>query len=237
MMGWPVIPSYDLYAGGPAYPLSSLGVRLRAHATSAITVLAGMFDDNPPGGAFDNDSQLRGAEQTGAAFHLGTGALIFSELQYALKPTFQRCSDVARHQVRPAGHVQARHVDRQPLHFPISATTRWDCRSPTRPATGRARMRRRNYSIYAVGDQIVGQLDDKGLKSVALFARIMAAPANRNPIEFGMNIGAVLKAPLPGHGDDSFGISYDLAKVGSSVTQLDLDTERYTGRAESYPHE
>ena len=30
MMGWPAIPSYDLYAGGPAYPLSSLGVRAEA---------------------------------------------------------------------------------------------------------------------------------------------------------------------------------------------------------------
>jgi len=27
MAGWPLIPSEDLYAGGPAYPLSSLGVR------------------------------------------------------------------------------------------------------------------------------------------------------------------------------------------------------------------
>src|SRR5271165_3045919 len=30
MMGWPMLPSADMYAGGPAYPLSSLGVRLRA---------------------------------------------------------------------------------------------------------------------------------------------------------------------------------------------------------------
>ena len=29
VMGWPMIPSADLYTGGPAYPLSSLGVRLR----------------------------------------------------------------------------------------------------------------------------------------------------------------------------------------------------------------
>ncbi len=65
MMGWPVLPSADLYAGGPAYPLSSLGVRLRAHPTGAITVLAGVFDDNPPGGPFDDDQQLRGAERSG----------------------------------------------------------------------------------------------------------------------------------------------------------------------------
>ncbi len=50
MMGWPLIPSVNLYAGGPAYPLSSLGVRLRVQPIDNMTVLAGVFDDNPPGG-------------------------------------------------------------------------------------------------------------------------------------------------------------------------------------------
>jgi porin len=47
--GWPMVPFYDLYAGGPTYPLSSLGVRLRAEPSDDITVLGGVFDDNPPG--------------------------------------------------------------------------------------------------------------------------------------------------------------------------------------------
>src|SRR6266851_5232997 len=56
-------------AGRAAYPLSSLGLRLRGQPTAALTVLAGVFDDNPPGGRFDNDSQLRGAEAAGAKFN------------------------------------------------------------------------------------------------------------------------------------------------------------------------
>ncbi|MBV8144114.1 MAG: carbohydrate porin, partial [Gammaproteobacteria bacterium] len=63
MMGWPVVPSYDLYAGGPAYPLSSLGVRLRGQPTNELTLLGGVFDDNPPGGPFFNDPQTRAREQ------------------------------------------------------------------------------------------------------------------------------------------------------------------------------
>ena len=47
-LGWPALPSADLYAGAPAYPLSSPGVRLRVHPSDAVTVLAGVFDDNPP---------------------------------------------------------------------------------------------------------------------------------------------------------------------------------------------
>ncbi len=75
-MGWPVLPSVDLYAGGPAYPLSSLGLRLRGHLSDTITVLGGVFDDNPPAGAFNNDSQLRGAEAAGARIQSGHGCAL-----------------------------------------------------------------------------------------------------------------------------------------------------------------
>jgi porin len=64
-MGWPILPSVDLYAGGPAYPLSSLGVRLRTHHAGPLTLLGGVFNDNPPGGPFNDDSQLWGSEASG----------------------------------------------------------------------------------------------------------------------------------------------------------------------------
>jgi hypothetical protein len=47
--GWPVLPSVDMRADGPACPLSSLGVRLRAKPSDAWTVLAGVFDGNRAG--------------------------------------------------------------------------------------------------------------------------------------------------------------------------------------------
>ena len=49
VMGWPMVPTTDLYAGGPSYPLSSLGVRLRARPNDNLTLLGGVFQDNPPG--------------------------------------------------------------------------------------------------------------------------------------------------------------------------------------------
>ena len=84
MMGWPMVPSADLYAGGPAYPLSSLGVRLRAQPGNGFTALLGVFQDNPPGGPFDDDGQLRGSTRWGGNFNLRTGALFMAEVQYAL---------------------------------------------------------------------------------------------------------------------------------------------------------
>ena len=49
-----------------------------------LTILAGVFDDNPPGGPFDDDSQVRGAAQSGTKFNLRTGALFIAEVQYAI---------------------------------------------------------------------------------------------------------------------------------------------------------
>ena len=47
MFGWPMLPSADLPGGGPAYPLSALGVRARAHVTDTVTILAGVFNGSP----------------------------------------------------------------------------------------------------------------------------------------------------------------------------------------------
>ena len=50
VMGWPMLPSADLYAGGPAYPLSSLGASLRAQPGYGITTLLGVFAERRPAG-------------------------------------------------------------------------------------------------------------------------------------------------------------------------------------------
>jgi porin len=80
MMGWPMLPSADLYAGGPAYPLSSLGIRLRTQLGNGFTALGGVFQDNPPGGPFNGDSQLLGSTRWGGNFNLRTGALFIAEV-------------------------------------------------------------------------------------------------------------------------------------------------------------
>lgn len=47
MFGWPMVPSADLPGGGPAYPSSALGVRLRARPNNSIALLGGVFGGSP----------------------------------------------------------------------------------------------------------------------------------------------------------------------------------------------
>ena len=231
MMGWPLIPSVDLYAGGPAYPLSSLGVRLRTQPIDNMTVLLGVFDDNPPGGPFFNDSQVRGASQSGTKFNTNTGALIFGEVQYAINSPVLGQMDYGNSKPGLPGVYK--------LGFWYDTGKFFDQRFDTQGlsladpnSNGDPRARRHNYSVYGVFDQVVWRPDPDGARSVGIFARIMGAPGDRNLANFSVNGGAVLKAPLPGRDNDSVGLGFGFAKISPSAINLDRDQNFFNG---SYP--
>ena len=223
MMGWPMVPSADLFAGGPAYPLSSLGLRLRGQPTAALTVLAGVFDDNPPGGRFDNDSQLRGAEAAGAKFNLGTGALFIGELQYTVnQPALGDLDTGDSAPGLPGTYKLGAWFDTAAFPDQRFDDTGLSLADPN--SSGIARMHRHNFSIYGVVDQVVWRPSPEAQRALAVFARLMGAPGDRNLVDFSVNAGASLKSPLPGRDSDTFGIGYGFAKVSGRASDRDRDT-------------
>lgn len=219
MTGWPMLPSADLYAGGPAYPLSSPGVRLRLQPNDTWTGLVGVFDDNPPGGPFNNDPQLRDGEASGTRFNLNTGALWIGELQYAANPSpAKSCGSLLCG--LPGSYKLGAWYDT--AGFPDQRFDNTGLSLANPASSGVARTDRGNYSAYGVIDQTVWR-EVGGPRSLNVFARAMGAPGDRNLIEFSLNAGVVLKAPLPGRDNDSFGIGYGLADVSASASALDRD--------------
>jgi porin len=229
MMGWPMLPSADLYAGGPAYPLSSPGVRLRAQPTGAITLLAGVFDDNPPGGPFNSDSQVRGAEQSGAAFNLRTGALVFAEVQYAVnQPSLGQMATAGQ----PSGLAGTYKLGAwyDSAQFPDQHLDSAGLSLADPAGSGIPLLHRGNYSVYGVVDQMVWQPDPQGPQSLGVFVRAMGAPDDRNLINFSVNAGLSLKAPMPTRDNDTVGLGYGFAKVSSSASALDKDAAVFSGQ-------
>ena len=228
VMGWPMVPSADLYAGGPAYPLSSLGVRLRGQLGGGFTALGGVFQDNPPGGPFDADSQLLGSTRWGGNFNLRTGALFIAELQYALNQPGNGDMDYGNHTAGlPGTYKLGVWVDTAPFPSQRFDNTGLSLADPN--TTGVPQMLRNNFSIYGVVDQMVWRPADDSPRSVGVFARLMGAPGDRNLINFSVNAGVVLKAPLPDRDDDSLGIGFGVAKVSPSAGGLDADTAFFSG--------
>ncbi|EGD05908.1 carbohydrate-selective porin OprB, partial [Burkholderia sp. TJI49] len=210
-----VLPSADLPAGGPAYPLSSLGVRLRVKPSDSWTVLAGVFDGNAAG-RLNGDPQQLNAH--GTNFNLRSGALVIGEVQYALNapPADPKAP-------QPAGlpGTYKLGVWYQSQHFDdLSDGT--DGLSLANPASnGVPASHRGNYGFYAVADQMVWRPAADSPRSVGVFARVMGAPGDRNVVDLAINAGVTLKAPFAGRDNDSVGLAVTYIQVGSHVTDLD----------------
>jgi porin len=228
MMGWPMVPSADLYAGGPAYPLSSLGVRLRAQADNGITGLLGVFADNPPGGPFNNDGQLRGSTRWGGNFNLRTGALVMGEIQYALnQPGTGDTASAAAAGGMPGTYKLGFWYDSGPFPGQQFDNTGRSLANPA--STGIAAMQWNNFSLYGVADQMVWRPSQDSPRSINLFARVMGAPGDRNLINFSINAGVTLKAPFEGRDKDTAGIGFGIARVSGGARAFDHDVAFFSG--------
>ncbi|MGN6314824.1 carbohydrate porin [Trinickia sp.] len=219
MFGWAGVPSYDLPSGGPAYPLSALGVRARAQLSPSLTALVGVFDGNPAPGAGD-PQRLNGS---GTNFNLHNGALYIGELQYAVNPPQEGGSGPAAG--KPSGLPGTYKIglwyNNERFADPRFDNTGQSLASPS--STGSAAQHRGDYSFYAVADQMVWRPNADEPRSIGVFARIMGAPGDRNLISLSANVGVVMKAPFKGRDNDSVGLGLAYVKVGSHARGLDAD--------------
>lgn len=78
--GWPGITAADTAKGGPAYPLSSLGVRVAYMPTDNLTILAAVFNGSPANPAPNVDPQID--NRNGTEFRLGDPPLLIVEGQF-----------------------------------------------------------------------------------------------------------------------------------------------------------
>jgi porin len=227
MMGWPLAPSVDLYAGGPAYPLSSLGARIRGQVFPNVTALLGVYDDNPPGGSFSDDSQTRGAEKYGARFNLNTGALIFGELQYAYNQP--SAGDVAKDDNKglPGTYKIGFWYDTGAFPDQRYGTDGLSLADPA--SNGTPVMHRGNFSVYGVFDQVVYHPDPAEARAVGIFARVMGAPDDRNLISFNLNAGVTLKSPFEGRDNDTAGLGVGYGLISSGARTLDQAAASFAG--------
>jgi len=220
--GWSGLPSVDMPAGGPAYPLSSLGARVRVKPSDAWTVLAGVFDGNPAGNGVGDPQQLNAH---GTNFNLHNGALFIGEVQYALNPA---PSDPAA--LKPTGLPGTYKLGfwYNTQQFPDQEFDNTGLSLANPASTGIPQNHRGDYSFYAVADQMVWRPSADSPQSVGVFARIMGAPGDRNLVDLGINAGVTLKAPFKGRDNDVAGIAVGYAKIGSHAQDLASDTAALT---------
>jgi porin len=225
MFGWPMVPSADLPGGGPAYPLSALGVRFRARPIDPVTILAGVFNGSPVTANAVGDPQQINA--SGTAFPLNGGALAIAEIQYSYPSLGTMLSP---DEPEPLARVYKLGFWYDTEHFADQEIDNTGLSLANPLSTGIPQQHRGNYSIYAVADQLVWADPQEADRTINLFGRVMGTPeVDRNLISFGLNAGLRFNEPILHRDDDVFGIGMGYARVSSRAAALDRDTGIYTG--------
>lgn len=225
MFGWPMVPSADLPGGGPAYPLSALGVRVRYRPLDPLTFLVGVFNGSPVKANVGGDPQL--ANSSGTSFPLNGGALVFAEMQYSYPSVG---SMLYADQKDSLARVYKLGFWYDTEHFPDQRFDNLGLSLADPASSGIPLNHRGNYSIYAVADQMIWVDPEEADRTISLFARAMGTPqSNRNLIDFSLNFGMTFREPFLHRDDDTFGIGLGYAKVSGQAAALDQDTAALTG--------
>jgi porin len=224
MFGWPMVPSTDMPGGGPAYPLSDLGVRVRWRPTGSVTMLLGVFNGSP---VANNNGDPQMVNASGTSFPVHGGALVIGELQYSY-PALG--SMISADEVQPLARLYKLGFwyDSENFADQQSDTTGLSLGSPA--SNGVPLSHHGDFSVYAVADQLVWVDPHEGDRTINLFARVLGAPqANRNLITFSANAGVTVHEPFLHRDADTFGIGMGFAKVSGADSALDEATAAATG--------
>jgi len=219
MFGWPALPSYNMPGGGPAYPLSSVGIRLRYRPVDSINLLLGVFNGSPASSSVGDPQR---SDHNGTGFPLGGGRLIMAEVQYAY-PSLGSMVYPGRSAPLSRTYRFGAWYDTENFSDQRYDTNGLSLANPA--SNGIARNHRGNFALYAVADQMLWRNKDDPNNTLSGFVRVMGTPQNdRNFIRYSANVGLVYHEPFRNRADDSFGVGMGYVKVGSHVSGLDRDS-------------
>jgi porin len=210
--GWPTLPSVDLPAGGPSFPLATPGIRLRAIPAEPLTLLLAAFNGDPAGPGLGNP-QLRDA--SGTLFRLGDGVFTIAEAQWAIDN--RKNSGGPQITLKVGGWY---HNKATPNQF--FAT---DGLTAVSPASAGSPIARKEWSGYAVADvMLLPQPNGEG--GLAVFARVDGAPAPRSKVSAELAAGIVYQGPFNRAGDN-VGFAVDSARIGDPLGSVGALASEY----------
>ncbi len=214
--GWPTLPAVDLPSGGPAYPLPTPGIRVRARPTDRITTLVGVFNGSPAG-LRPGDPQRN--DPSGTNFDVSSGALVIGEVQYAVNREKDAKGLPGTYKLG-AWYDSNRFAD---AALQSAATAQ----SPGVLA-GLQASKRGNMSIYGTLDQLVFRPSPDSTGGLGVTGRAMAAPDDRNLVDLFVQGGVTYKGPFA-RDNDTMGIGVEWARIGSRARAGDAATAVATG--------
>ena len=214
--GWPTLPAADLPSGGPAYPLATPGIRLRAKPNDSIIALLGLYDGSPAG-LRPGDPQVN--DPSGTRFDLSSGYFLIGEAQYLVNREKDAKGLPATYKVG-AWYNSNNFAD---PFFTNGAIV---------PAQGPFAMtggsRHGDWSAYGTLDQLVYRASGAEDGGLGITARAMGAPGDRNLVDVFAQGGLTYKGAFDRPGD-TMGIGVERAQVSSRARAGDRATAQVLG--------
>ena len=215
---WPSITAQNLPSGGPAYPLSTPGIRLKFEPNKQLTFLAALFNGDPSGPG-PEDAQIK--NRYGLNFRVQDPPLLIGEAQYRYN------QDKDAKGLAGIWRLGFWH------HFGDFDSQRFDTagRSLADPlSNGIARKLRGTSGIYGVVDHQLyrppGGDKDSG---ISVFSRAGISAPDRNPVEFYLDGGIVFSGMLPKRPDDKVAATFLYSGISRDAAALDRDMIAFTG--------
>lgn len=213
---WATISAANLPSGGPAYPLSTPGVRFKYAPSSNFAALIAVYNGDPAGPG-TGDEQIR--NHHGTNFRVSDPPLVIGEVQIKKDAGKDGLSSVLK--LGGWGHFGT--FDDQ--RFASDGSLLAD------PAgNGQPLRHRGNGGIYGILDQQIyrpaGAAADNG---VFVYTRISASPSDRSQIGFYVDGGVVVSGLVPSRPDDKFGLGVIYAQYSGAARSFDQDTAAFTG--------
>jgi porin len=222
VMGWPALPTENMPAGGPVYPLAGLGVRLHAQLGDNVNLLAGVFNGSP---APLNSTNPQISNPSGVSFPLNTGALAIAELQFSYAAPDPSAKPKPGDPL-PGTYKIGVWYDSEAFNDLQFDNAGVPLASPA--GNGTPLTHRGNYAVYGVVDQMVWRDAADAGHNINLFVRPMFTTLqDRNLISFSVDAGLTLLDPFPGRAKDAFALGIGIEQISNGASGFDSQMNFY----------
>jgi porin len=210
---WPTIGAVNLPGGGPAYPLSAVGARIKYELPKDASLLFAIFngDPAPPCGNADPDT----CNRYGLNFRLSDPAFMIGEFQWRRNRGKDDTGLATTLKIGGWSHL-GQFADKQFTNNGMLLAN---------PASnGMPLMHRGDYGIYGVIDQQLYRLPGgNGNTGISVFNRSAISPSDRNQVNVEIDGGIVFAGMIPKRPDDSFGASVIYSRFSNSIRAFDQE--------------